>query len=305
MDFKLNNTDFDKEKNSLYKVKLNSEMNSKQSMGFNYDTQKLPLWMCKSEDYEATSDKDAFITKSTKALLEVITKIKFTVGKDSRFSASPSLKLVYTLLFIILTAVSRNYMFTMIMGAGVILALAMFPGDVIKNLFSTIMGAVLLSTFILLPAVFMGSPKTLITVTSKVFISVSLIGILSAGTSWNKITRSLKTFFIPNIFIFTLDITIKYVSALGEICINILNSLRLRSIGRNDNKAVAVSGVLGITFLKSREMADELYSAMCCRCFTGEYGTKTHGKTKIILKKQDIFYIFLMISVLVLFRRLG
>lgn len=257
----------------------------------------LPSWMCESEAYEPNIDKDGFITKSAQAILGVLAKLKWNAGKDRRFSASSSLKLCYTFLFILLTACSKNYLFSLIMVAGTILALASYPASAMKQILSGTIGAVLFSIFILLPAVFMGNPQILLTIGTKVFLSVTLIGMLSAGTAWNKLTASLRAFHIPDIFIFTLDITLKYIAVLGEICMEILTSLRLRSIGQNKKKAKAFSGILGISFLKSREMADEMYAAMCCRGFVGEYKT---GR-KYAFRKQDIFYIFSMIAVVGLF----
>ena len=257
----------------------------------------LSSWMCESEAYEPNIDKDGFITKSAQAILGVLAKLKWNAGKDRRFSASPSLKLCYTFLFILLTACSKNYLFSLIMVAGTILALASYPASAMKQILSGTIGAVLFSIFILLPAVFMGNPQILLTIGTKVFLSVTLIGMLSAGTAWNKLTASLRAFHIPDIFIFTLDITLKYIAVLGEICMEILTSLRLRSIGQNKKKAKAFSGILGISFLKSREMADEMYAAMCCRGFVGEYKT---GR-KYAFRKQDIFYIFSMIAVVGLF----
>lgn len=257
----------------------------------------LPSWMCESEAYEPNIDKDGFITKSAQAILGVLAKLKWNAGKDRRFSASPSLKLCYTFLFILLTACSKNYLFSLIMVAGTILALASYPASAMKQILSGTIGAVLFSIFILLPTVFMGNPQILLTIGTKVFLSVTLIGMLSAGTAWNKLTASLRAFHIPDIFIFTLDITLKYIAVLGEICMEILTSLRLRSIGQNKKKAKAFSGILGISFLKSREMADEMYAAMCCRGFVGEYKT---GR-KYAFRKQDIFYIFSMIAVVGLF----
>lgn len=257
----------------------------------------LPSWMCESEAYEPNIDKDGFITKSAQAILGVLAKLKWNAGKDRRFSASPSLKLCYTFLFILLTACSKNYLFSLIMVAGTILALASYPASAMKQILSGTIGAVLFSIFILLPAVFMGNPQILLTIGTKVFLSVTLIGMLSAGTAWNKLTASLRAFHIPDIFIFTLDITLKYIAVLGEICMEILTSLRLRSIGQNKKKAKTFSGILGISFLKSREMADEMYAAMCCRGFVGEYKT---GR-KYAFRKQDIFYIFSMIAVVGLF----
>lgn len=253
----------------------------------------LPTWMCESESYEPNIDKDKFIVKSTQAVLSVLAKLKWNAGKDRRFSASPSLKLCYTFLFILLTACSKNYLFSLIMTAGTILALASYTASSIRQILSGTFGAVVFSVLILLPAVFMGNPQILLTIGTKVFLSVTLIGMLSAGTSWNKLTASLRAFHIPDIFIFTLDITLKYIAVLGEICMEILTALRLRSVGQNKKKAKSFSGILGISFLKSREMADEMYAAMCCRGFVGEYKT---GR-KYTFRKQDIFYIFLMVVV--------
>ena len=77
----------------------------------------LPDWMCSGETYVPSKDKEAFLTKSTKSVLSVLAKMRFYEGKDGRFSATPSLKLFYTLLSIVLTACSGNYLFTLIMCA--------------------------------------------------------------------------------------------------------------------------------------------------------------------------------------------
>lgn len=192
-----------------------------------------------------SGDKEAFLTKSTKSVLSVLSKLRFNEGKDGRFSAAPSLKLFYTILFIILTASSKNYLFVLIMCAAVTVRLAFF----------------------------------------------------SAGTSWNKLTASMRTFHVPALFIFTLDITLKYISVLGEICVDILRSIILRSVGKNPDKARSFSGVLGITFLKSSEMAEEMYAAMCCRGFTGEYEKKQKYEPCV----SDIFYILIMAGCAALF----
>lgn len=86
----------------------------------------LPDWMCSGETYVPSKDKEAFLTKSTKSVLSVLAKMGFYEGKDSRFSAAPSLKLFYTLLYIVLTACSGNYLFTLIMCAAVTVRLAFF-----------------------------------------------------------------------------------------------------------------------------------------------------------------------------------
>lgn len=257
----------------------------------------LPDWICSQEKYVPSEDKEAFLTKSTKSILSVLAKLQFHEGKDGRFSATPSLKLFYTLIYIILTACSENYLFTLIMCVAVTVRLAFFSAKSIRQILSGTAGAVLFSVLILLPSVFMGTPQTLMNITSRVYVSVTLIGILSAGTSWNKLTGSMRTFRLPSIFIFTLDITLKYISVLGEMCADILTSVRLRSVGKNPQKAKALSGVLGISFLKSGEMAEEMHAAMCCRGFTGEYKKNRRYK----LCAADIFCTVIMSGCMVLF----
>lgn len=259
--------------------------------------QEMPEWMLQKEEYIPSSDREAFLTKSTKAVLGVLSRMKFQGGKDGRFSATPSFQLFYTLIYIILTACNQNYFFTLIMFAGVMVVLAFYPAKSIRRILAGTLGAVVISALILTPAMFMGNPQILLRITTKVYISVTLIGILSYGTSWNRLTAALRTFRVPDLLIFTLDITLKYISVLGGISLDILTALKLRSVGKNPEKARSFSGILGTSFLKSREMSDEMYASMCCRGFTGEY----HKKHKYRFRKQDLLHLLLLVCCLRLF----
>ena len=115
----------------------------------------IPSWMCQEEDYTPSGDKEAFLTKSTKSVLSVLSKLRFNEGKDGRFSAAPSLKLFYTIFFIILTASARNYLFVLIMCATVTVRLAFFSAAAIRQILNGTAGAVLISILLLWPAVFM------------------------------------------------------------------------------------------------------------------------------------------------------
>ena len=259
--------------------------------------QEMPEWMLQKEAYIPSSDREAFLTKSTKAVLGVLSRMKFQGGKDGRFSATPSFQLFYTLVYIILTACNQNYFFTQIMFAGVMVVLAFYPAKSIRRILAGTLGAVVISALILIPAMFMGNPQILLRITTKVCISVTLIGILSYGTSWNRLTAALRAFRVPDLLIFTLDITLKYISVLGAISLDILTALKLRSVGKNPKKARSFSGILGTSFLKSREMADEMYASMCCRGFTGEY----HKQYKYRFRKQDLLHLLLLVCCLLLF----
>ena len=110
-------------------------------------------------------------------------------------------------------------------------------------------------------------------------------------------TGALKSFFLPDIFILVLDITIKYIVMLGDFTLNMLYSLKLRSVGKNRKKYTSMSGVAGTMFIKSKEMAEETYYAMECRGFTGEY--HVYGKSKFTM--ADYAYIIVNVGIVVLF----
>jgi len=139
----------------------------------------------------------------------------------------------------------------------------------------------------LLPAVLWGNGSNTVMLTGKVFATVTAVNLLSRTTRWNEITGALRFLHIPDLFILVLDITIKYIVLLGEFSLNMLYSLKLRSVGKDKGKYSSLSGIAGSMFIKSREMADDMYNAMECRGFTGEY--RKSGRVR--LGAQDIAYI--------------
>ena len=150
---------------------------------------------------------------------------------------------------------------------------------------------------ILLPAAFWGNSQSGIMITSKVFATVTAVNMLSHSTRWDSITSSLKRFFVPDIFILVLDITIKYIIMLGDFTLNMLYSLKMRSVGRNRNKYTALSGIAGTMFIKSKEMAEDMYVAMECRGFTGEY----HINNKFKFTFADYIYIIINAGIIFAF----
>jgi cobalt/nickel transport system permease protein len=140
-------------------------------------------------------------------------------------------------------------------------------------------------TFVLLlPSAIGGSPWSLVTITAKVTVSVAAVKLLAATSEWASLTSSLGRFFVPGLFILVLDITVRYLAVLGGIALDMLHALKLRSVGRNDRKAASLSGIAGVLFLKSHRMAEDLYAAMACRCFTGGY----HSRRAAKLSASDI-----------------
>jgi len=230
---------------------------------------QIPEWLTTEENYQAGSDRDGFLNKSILSVLSVLHSFRdarMSYGRLGRAFPAP-LKLLACLGLIITTSCLQNIFWLGVMLAVVLVHFCFVSSKQLVRTITTSLAAAIFTALIMLPAAFLGSPNSMVLISAKVFISVSLVGILGTTTEWNRITAGLRAFHVPEIFVFTLDITLKYIVILGDISIDMLNALKLRSVGKNKSKSDALSGVLGVTFLKSRQMADEMYDAMICRCY--------------------------------------
>jgi cobalt/nickel transport system permease protein len=232
----------------------------------------LPQWLQEDEKYTPPADRDAFLDKSILAVLGVLSKIRAQAARgEGRRPAHAVCKLLLALLLIVLLAVSQHISFVLVVTVGVLVRVSLMRAEEIASVLRSSLMAVLFAFVILLPAGLMGNWRSAGMLTPKVFDSVALVAMLSAGTRWHALTGALKALFVPDIFIFVLDIAVKYILLLGEFALNMLYALKLRSVGRNAGKRASLSGIAGTMFLRSREMAGEMHAAMECRGFTGEY----------------------------------
>jgi cobalt/nickel transport system permease protein len=142
--------------------------------------------------------------------------------------------------------------------------------------------AALFVTITLIPSIFLGNIKNSLEMVLKTLITVILVNILSYSTKWHEAARALKLFFVPDIFIMVFEITLRYIFILGEAALEMLYALKLKAIGKRNNKYMPLWSILGNLFLKSKEMGEEMYYAMECRGFTGEYSAAYNFKLSFI-----------------------
>lgn len=131
----------------------------------------------------------------------------------------------------------------------------------------------------------------MITVTMKVFISISLILLLNDSVSWKELTDSLQKLHVPSVVILTLDMTVFFLIILGKFSNAVVEAAQLRSVGKISWKDSQLDGILGTTFLKSNQMANKTSEAMQCRGYNGIY--KTYEEAKISF--WDILYLGILI----------
>lgn len=233
----------------------------------------LPSWMCEKENYEPPKDGGSFVIKTIKSIGAAMAKIQVQKGHEKGHALPALAKLIIMLALIILVSVSQNHLIIMAVAALLLLYLCSWPAIDIWHVISAGLFAGVLAFLLFIPAMVV-APEGIgnnIRVVAKVFMSVTFVSIFNHTTQWNHITAALKKLHIPGLFIFTLDITLKYIVVLGTMISDLLTSLQLRSVGKNDKKYTSIGGVLGVTFVRGIEANQQMYEAMVCRGFTDDY----------------------------------
>jgi len=266
------------------------------------EPQNMPEWLLENEEYTPLPDKDTFINKSILSLLSVLSRIKTqSAGYTSRYSANAVVKVALTLFLLIMLSLSQNSAFVLVVNVYLLAVLSLMEAKQIVPILKVSFLMAFFTFIILLPAAFWGNTYSSVMITSKVFATITAVGILSRSTRWSAITGALKRFFVPDIFILVLDITIKYIVMLGDFALSMLYALNLRSVGRNRNKYTSLSGIAGTMFITSKVMAEDMYNAMECRGFTGQY----HVHSRFKFTAADAAYIMIHAGIFAAYLYLG
>lgn len=257
----------------------------------------MPEWLMQKDNYIPPGDRDAFINRSILSILGVLSKLRLQMNSRSKWTLiNPAIKLASTILLILLISLSQRHEFVFIIDVYLLIVVSLLGAKEIRYILKIGLLAAFFSFIILLPSIILGN-KNGFTIVIKVLTTITALNILTSTTSWNDITSSLKLFRIPDIFILVLDITMKYILILGEFSLNMLYALKLKSIGKSSSKNSSLSGIMGTMFIKSKDMAEEMYSAMECRGFTGEYNT---GK-KYKFGSFDIIFVIINIALIFIY----
>lgn len=231
----------------------------------------LPDWALKEEHYEPKGDREYFISRSLLRIIGILSVLQMQGARSApkRFSAVASTGFAF--LLILLCAASHTTVFLLCVLAAELVVMCALTGREILRLLRNSLLAALFGGFLVLPAVFFGSGLAVFMLPAKTFLTVTALGLLTNFFAWHNLTAAMRSFFVPEIVVFILDTALRHIVLLGRQARELLTALSLRSVGRNTKKETALAGVLGTMFLRTQEMSEEMYQAMCCRCFTGEY----------------------------------
>lgn len=234
-------------------------------------THTLPLWLRVRDKYVPQSDRSLYIDKTILAVVGVLSRIRYTrstVGVLGR--VHPAVKIVGTVLVLLMISLTRSVLFIELTAAYVFFAMSSLAPRAALRGIAVSAAAAVFAFVITVPSILQGNGNGYL-LAVKVGLSAALVTVLSATTTWHRMTAALKMFFIPDVFILVFDIAMRYIYLLGEFSLAMLYALKLRSVGKNDRKHHSLVQMLGSLFLKAKDMAEEMYGAMECRGFSGQY----------------------------------
>ena len=233
----------------------------------------VPRWLLTREEYAPGTDRASFLSRGVLSLVGLLARIRDT-GRTSggrRARGHPAARIITVVLFILLLSASRSMTYVGLAAAACLAALSMRTAAEILGVLRASARIGLLTLVLALPSALWWSPLVAVRIVVKVMLCVAALRMLSGRMRWAELTRGLAALRMPDLFILVLDVTLRSIQLLGELALDMVTALSLRSVGRNRTKIVSLGGVAGTLFLTSRVMAEELYAAMECRGFTGTY----------------------------------
>ncbi len=233
----------------------------------------VPDWMKHEDEYVPPRSGGTFIIKTLKAIGSMMRRLRVQRGHEKGLKVPVQLKILGLLGVIIFIAVTHSRMALAGTAAVLLIHLCTWPAADIWNVVKTSGGAGMIAVIIMLPAAVMnpaGIGNNLILV-AKVLKSAAFVALFNHTTRWNHITMGLRKLGIPGIFIFTLDITMRFIVLLGGLICEMLEALSLRSVGKPQKEYESIGGIMGVTFTNGVRKNREMYEAMVCRGFTDDY----------------------------------
>ena len=171
-------------------------------------------WLFREDEYVVKEDKDKFINNSIFSVLKILSRIRRDGIENLNYGVyvlNPVVKLFFSLLSIVLVSVSRNPIYLAAITVGAFVGVLFLKTKHIRRVVTLATVSMLFTTIMLIPSIVTGNLVNSAMIIVKVLITISIINILSYSTKWDNIARALRLFFVPDIFILVLEITLKYI----------------------------------------------------------------------------------------------
>lgn len=227
---------------------------------------ELPAWVQKEESYIAKSkERDLFLSRSLLGVMSALSALRLQAVRRQHAKGTAALAIAAVFGFILAVSAARSPWALWAALALELPFLAWQKPPVIRRVLGMSLFAAAVAEFVVLPSLLLGQLQVLVILPCKTFLTVTAIRLLTEIFSWHELIAALRLFRVPRLLIFLLDTTLRSIVLLGDIAQEMLLALRLRSVGTNPQKLSSVGGILGVLFLKSRKMSEEMEQAMRCR----------------------------------------
>lgn len=127
---------------------------------------------------------------------------------------------------------------------------------------------------IAVPAIFLttGGMRSAALLLLRAETAATLSAILIFTTPWPKVLRSLRTFWVPAVFVVILGMTYRYIFVILQSAVEMLDSRRSRTVGTvspKENRRMAAASV-GVLLSRSLQLSSDVHLAMLARGFRGD-----------------------------------
>lgn len=106
----------------------------------------------------------------------------------------------------------------------------------------------------------------------RLWASLTYVTVITLTTRWNNLLGAMRAFYIPKIFIMTLEMTYRYIHVFIQAVQELLLARKARDAGHSKTKEQRsfVASSLGSLFGKSVLLGEEVYFSMLARGYNGE-----------------------------------
>lgn len=236
----------------------------------------VPDWLATSESYRPGTDRDGFLSRNLMQVSALLDRMRMMEGQESQLSPSAPVKLLVGLVCVLLTSLSRNYLFVLAMLAAVLVRACLLPARALGRVAAGSTTAAALTALVMLPATLMGQAASPLWLATKALVSTGIVLTVALTTPAAQLTGALRALHVPSTAILTLDLALRSIASLAQTAHEVLLALALRSVGRNARKQSSMGGVGGVVLVKAARAAQDTHDAMSCRGFDGSYDSSAH-----------------------------
>lgn len=244
-------------------------------------------------DQRSGPGRRGFLERTLQGFLETIEHIDRADRSAQRMgllqTLDPRVKLTGFLLLIVAVASARNLTCILIVFGGAMIA-AIVSGIPLRHAAGVWTGALTLTLFLALPALFLtpGTPLAHVPGTgwaissqgltsacyllSRVAATATLSMILVLSTSWNHLLKAMRALRVPLVLVVVAGMTYRYIHLLLQIARDMFEARRSRMVGPlpvGDTRQIVVDGA-GVLLGKTMQLSGDVYLAMQARGYRGE-----------------------------------